>query len=116
MCTNRGGCNTRSGDEYHLAPTHVTLDIPFQLVLFVSRLLKASGLVSAWLVGPRQVTSRYLDRHPRHCTAQYGTTRHETPCDRRHTDALTKVLTTWLGKPSDSRQTRRSPVIQDGVS
>jgi voltage-gated potassium channel len=38
----------------------------------------------------------------------------ETPCDRRHTDVLTKVLTTRLGKPSDSRQTRRSPVMQDG--
>jgi hypothetical protein len=38
----------RSGDEYRLAPTHVTLDIPFQLVLvlvlFVSCLLEASGL------------------------------------------------------------------------
>ena len=46
MCINRGGCNVRSGDEYRLAPTHVTLDIPFQLVLvlFVSRLLEASGL------------------------------------------------------------------------
>ena len=46
MCINRGGCNVRSGDEYRLAPTDVTLDIPFQLVLvlFVSRLLEASGL------------------------------------------------------------------------
>ena len=46
MCINRGGCNVRSGDEYRLAPTHVTLDIPFQLVLvlFVSRLPEASGL------------------------------------------------------------------------
>jgi hypothetical protein len=47
MYINRGGCNVRSGDEYRLAPTHVTLDIPFQLVLvlFVSRLLEASGLL-----------------------------------------------------------------------
>ena len=44
MCINRGGCNVRSGDEYRLAPTHVTLDSPFQLILFVSRLLEASGL------------------------------------------------------------------------
>ena len=77
---------------------------------------KQAVFVSAWLAGPRQVPARCLDRRPRHCTAQYGTTRHETPCDRRHTDVLTKVLTTRLGKPSDSRQTRRSPVIQDGVS
>jgi len=78
----------RSGDEYRLAPTLVTLDIPFQLILFVSRQLEASGLRVGWLAGPRQVPSRCLDRRPRHCTAQYGTTRHETPCDRRHTDAL----------------------------
>ena len=50
MCVNRGGCNMRSGDEYHLAPTHVTLDIPFQPVLFASRLLEASDL-RASLVG-----------------------------------------------------------------
>src|SRR6185437_3902278 len=111
MCINRGGCNVRSGDEYRLAPTHVTLDIPFQLVRSCSCPVswKQAVLVSAWLAGPRQVPSRCLDRRPRHCTAQYGTTRHETPCDRRHTDALTKVLTTRLGKPSGSRQTRWSP-------
>jgi hypothetical protein len=44
MCINRGGCNMWFGDECCLAPAHVTLDVPFQLVLFVSRLLEASGL------------------------------------------------------------------------
>jgi len=43
MCINRGGCNMWSG-ECCLAPAQVTLDAPFQLVLFVSRLLEASGL------------------------------------------------------------------------
>ena len=71
---------------------------------------KQAIFVPAWLAGPRQVPSMCLDRRPRHCTAQYGTTRHETPCDRGHTDALTK----WLGKPSDSRQTRRSRLYKMG--
>ena len=73
---------------------------------------KQAVFVSAWLAGPCQLPARRLDRRPRHCTAQYGTIRHETPCDRRHTDVLTKVLTTRLGKPSVSRQTRRSPAVQ----
>src|ERR1700748_1315957 len=100
MCINRGGCNVRSGDEYRLAPTHVTLDIPFQLVLvlFVSRLLEASGLGVGLVGGSASSPVEVPGRRPRHCTAQYGTTRHETPCDRRHTDALTKVLTTRLGE------------------
>ena len=92
------------------------LDLPFQLILFVSRLWKQAVFVSAWLACPRQLPARRLDGRDRHCTAQYGTTRHETPCDRRHTDALTKVLTTRFGKSSDSRRTRRSPATQDGVS
>jgi hypothetical protein len=40
----------------------------------------------------------------------------ETPCDRRLTDVLTKMLTRWLAKTSGSCQTRRSPGIPDGVS
>ena len=76
MCTNRGGCNMRSGDEYRLAPTLVTLDIPFQLVLFVSRLLEASGLRVGWLAGPRQVPSRcWIDALD---TAQRSTAPHAT--------------------------------------
>ena len=35
---------TGERDESRLASTHVTLELPFQLVLFVSRLLEASGL------------------------------------------------------------------------
>jgi hypothetical protein len=53
---------------------------------------------------------------PWHCTPKYGTTRHETPCDRRHTGLLTKMLTKWLVKTSGSCQTRRSPPISCGVS
>ena len=48
------------------------------------------------------------------CATRYGTTRHETPCDRRHTDVLTKMLTKWLAKSPCSRQTRRSPAIWMG--
>ena len=52
---------------------------------------------------------------PAYCATQHGTTRHETPCDRRHTDVPTKMLTKWLAKAPCSRQTRRSPAINDGV-
>ena len=76
MCINRGGCNVRSGDEFRLAPTHVTLDIPFQLILFASRRWKQEAVVSAWLAGPRQVPSRCLDR--RLDTAQRSTAPHAT--------------------------------------
>lgn len=47
-------------------------------------------------------------KRPRHRTTQYGTRRHETPCDRRHTGVLTKMLTMWLAKTSGSGQTRKS--------
>jgi hypothetical protein len=50
------------------------------------------------------------------CAAHYGTTRHETPCDRRHTAVLTRMLTTRLTETSGSRQTHRSLAINDGVS
>ena len=73
MCINRGGCNVRSGDEYRLAPTHVTLDIPFKLVLFVSRLLEASGL-GVGLVGKSR-RGAWMDALD---TAQRSTAPHAT--------------------------------------
>jgi hypothetical protein len=86
--------------------------------------LAALGFVLT-LPGPRGPSRERADllhrEHVRcrrlwHCTPEYGTTRHEPPCDRRHTDVLTKILTNRLGKTWGSRQTRRSPAIQDGVS
>ena len=53
---------------------------------------------------------------PRHCTPQGDGTRQETPCDGRHTEVLTKILTNRLAKALGSGQTRRSPAIHDGVS
>jgi Major Facilitator Superfamily len=47
---------------------------------------------------PRYLPARRLGRRPGHCTPQYDTRRHETPCDRRHTDVLTKILTSRFGK------------------
>ena len=58
--------------------------------------------------GSRQLPARRPGGAVRHCTTRYGTTHHEIPCDRRHTDLLTKMLTTWLAKTSGSSQTRRS--------
>ena len=75
---------------------------------------KQAAFVSAWLAGSRQLSARRLDRRPRHCATQYGTTRHEAPCDRRHTDVLTKILTKRLGKAWRSCRIRRSPAVQHG--
>jgi hypothetical protein len=59
MRINRDGCNTWSGDECCLALAHVTLDVPLQLALFVSRLLEASnlrvGLVGGSASSPSEV-------------------------------------------------------------
>ena len=63
----------------------------------------------------RQSAAAPRQRH-RHYKTQYCTTRHETPCDRRHTEVLTKILTSRLGKTSGPYRTRRSPAIHDGVS
>jgi hypothetical protein len=60
----------------------------------------------------RRAARAGIDKRPGDCTTQYDTTRHETPCDRRHTDVLTKRL----AKTSGSGQTRRSPAIHNGVS
>jgi hypothetical protein len=53
-----------------------------------------------------------LSYRPADGTTQYGTTLHETLCDRRHTEVLTNRLEKSLG----SSQTRRSPATNDGVS
>ena len=60
--------------------------------------------------------ARAVGERPRHRTTRYGIRRHKTPCDRRHTGALTKMLTSWLAKTSVACQIRRSPAIPDGVS
>ena len=63
--------------------------------------------------GPRQIRARRLDRRPRHGTGQYGTTHHETPCDRRHTDVLT-IRLGELGAPSNPQVTGYKIGVSDG--
>jgi hypothetical protein len=48
----------------------------------------------AWVAGTGQLPTWRLGKRPGHCTTQYGTAHHETPCARRHADVLTKMLTT----------------------